>query len=224
VLIRSLHSEHSYLLAFNCFRFQPDTQGILLSVSRCTVPKAGVIVGLSPFVHFSVTVQGLMYSPRVGGVVPLKLEFVSEGHLSGLVLGVFNASLPSDLLPTGSTFDASKEEWTVPDAADAPARTLVSAGSLVYMRISDLGVAGGAVSLTGTLLTSEETEAHKAKRNKATQKAATTPVRQGGVKRRLEDTPASEVEGGAASAKASKKSKTPAKNARKEKKARKDKV
>ena len=212
-------------------RFQPDTQGILLSVSRCSVPKSGVIGGLSPFVHFSVTVQGLMYSPRVGGIVPLKLEFVSEGHLSGLVLGVFNASLPADLLPAGCTFDAAKEEWTVPGSDDAPARSLAS-GSLVYMRISDLGVAGGSVSLTGTLLTPAEAEAHKAKHSKAAQKAAATPVRQGGVKRRLEDTPASQPEGGAAAAeggsasakkaKKAKSDKAPAKKARKEKKSRKE--
>ena len=99
-------------------------------------------MSVSPFVHLGVVIQGLVYRPKLQSVVPLAVDFVSEGHIGGLLLGIFPVAVPRDLLPEGSSFAEDSEVWTLGGEGGQ-----VTPGVSLPVRLVDMAVADGSMSL-----------------------------------------------------------------------------
>lgn len=167
-------------------RYQPDLQGILLSIARVSLPAAAVTLSVSPFAHMTVKVQGLLYRPVLGSTVPVSIDFVSEGHIGGLLLGVFNVAVPKDLLPAGSSFDEAADEWALGSSG-----AKVGVGSVLSLRLLDMSVSEGGLSLLATARPAGPTEAAVP----AEVEAPKAKVQVGGAKRSREADGAGTPEG-----------------------------
>ena len=72
-----------------------------------------VIVDESPFIRFTVTADCLTFKPQRGMEISGSVNMIGLHYIGLIVGGLFNASIPEDLLPEGSYYDSKSQSWIV---------------------------------------------------------------------------------------------------------------
>jgi DNA-directed RNA polymerase subunit E'/Rpb7 len=83
----------------NCLvtKYIPELQGVVIQYSNIKVTKKPIpIKSESPYLHFHVSVEFIVYSPQIGQLCVGVVNKVSPDHIGCLLNGFFNASLAAD--------------------------------------------------------------------------------------------------------------------------------
>lgn len=82
-------------------RYVPQFGGVLMSHSKLNfMQKLGKIDGDGAFANVLVSVNGLVWAPKIGMRLEGKIKLSTPSHVSLLVHGIFNASITSAHLPS----------------------------------------------------------------------------------------------------------------------------
>ena len=65
----------------------------------------------SPFIRFTVTADCLVFKPQRGMEISGTVNMIGVHYIGLIVGGLFNASIPEDLLPEGSSYDMNSQTW-----------------------------------------------------------------------------------------------------------------
>ena len=71
------------------------------------------IVDESPFIRFNVKADCLVFKPQRGMEINGTVNMVGLHYIGLSVGGLFNASIPEDLMPKGSSYDSASRTWTI---------------------------------------------------------------------------------------------------------------
>lgn len=71
------------------------------------------IVDESPFIRFNVKADCLVFKPQRGMEISGTVNMVGLHYIGLIVGGLFNASIPEDLMPKGSSYDSASRTWTI---------------------------------------------------------------------------------------------------------------
>lgn len=66
----------------------------------------------SPFIRFNVTADCLVFKPQRGMEITGTVNMLGLHYVGLIVGGLFNASIPEDLLPSGSSYDNYSYTWS----------------------------------------------------------------------------------------------------------------
>ena len=75
--------------------------------------QRSVIVDESPFIRFTVTADCLVFKPLRGMEIEGTVNMLGLHYIGLIVGGLFNASIPEDLLPEGSYYDNKVKSWII---------------------------------------------------------------------------------------------------------------
>ena len=75
------------------------------------------IVDESPFIRINVNADCLVFKPTRGMELTATVNMIRLHYLGLIVGGLFNSSIPEDLMPSGSSYDAGKHTWMINNAA-----------------------------------------------------------------------------------------------------------
>lgn len=75
------------------------------------------IVDESPFIRINVNADCLVFKPTRGMELTATVNMIRLHYLGLIVGGLFNASIPEDLMPSGSSYDSGKHTWMINNAA-----------------------------------------------------------------------------------------------------------
>ncbi|KAL0215839.1 hypothetical protein P9112_008023 [Eukaryota sp. TZLM1-RC] len=93
-------------------KYNHKYDGVVLSNTNISFPDdSGAIIDDSPFCRFEATADLVIFSPSIGSKLSGSVVHVSEDHISMLVFGVFNASIPRDTLDTQYKFHETDCCW-----------------------------------------------------------------------------------------------------------------
>ena len=105
-------------------KFHPSVCGIIISFSDIKIlQKCATIRYDCPFIHFDIAVKVISFSPVVGDTLSMEISFIkgvivggvvnkqSPEHIGLLVFGIFNASIPAEVLRKSMRFYGSA--WTM---------------------------------------------------------------------------------------------------------------
>lgn len=73
--------------------------------------QRSVVVDESPFIRFTVTADCLVFKPQRGMEISGTVNMIGLHTIGLIVGGLFNASIPEDLLPEGSSYDTQSQSW-----------------------------------------------------------------------------------------------------------------
>ena len=107
----------------------------------------GRIVDELAVVHVRVTMEALLFTPRLGELLAGRVNLVGPGHVSCLVAGLFNASVLGDELAGGYEFEAADgggEAWV------ATSRHTTAVAGAAALAASAAGGAGGTAATAGS--------------------------------------------------------------------------
>jgi DNA-directed RNA polymerase I subunit RPA43 len=71
---------------------------------------SGSIVAGTPFMHFEVEVDALLFRPIVGKLLVGRVNRMSSTHVGALVAGLFNATIPANAMP-GYSYNSEVDQW-----------------------------------------------------------------------------------------------------------------
>ena len=121
--------------------------GAMLSYSNMTLRKRqGMMFNELPNILFDVSIDAMVFCPRKGCALSGTVNKVSRNHVGILVGGVFNASVSSDDMHEGLSYDSAADAWV-----DADAGTSLTQGSAASFTVSRIQAAGGIFNIAGTL-------------------------------------------------------------------------
>lgn len=86
----------------------------------------------NPFLHVRATVEFVVFTPKTGDTLKMTVSKQSEGHIAGLVFGIFNASIRDESLLAAefSTWDAESGAWI-----DSQTNTPIGAGTEIAFEV-----------------------------------------------------------------------------------------
>ncbi len=147
-------------------KYSDELKGVPVTFGDIELPPGkeyGRILGEVPWIHVDVCTKVLVFQPAVGLVLRGRVNKLSEGYISLLVFGMFNANVSADEMYKKCIFNDSTGFWQwktgfAPDAA-AAANTAIASGSsgsdngslmegdLVSCRVLHFQQANGVLSL-----------------------------------------------------------------------------
>lgn len=131
-------------------KYDEGVGGVLLAFSDVryhNTPGAavGTIHDESPYVHYQVEVDALVFAPNAGAHLTGAVNECFPSHVGMLVRSFFNAMIPSHVLEAdGYRFDSQSQRWMRQDDD-----TVIGIDSLVPFRVEKVHACGGVVSLEG---------------------------------------------------------------------------
>ena len=97
------------------FKYQDDLEGIVMAWDKgVQVMKKGAAATIHPYfplVHVEVKTNMLLFKPKSGSMLVGKVIKVANDFIGLLVLGLFNASIPSDQIRSEFKYDHSQSAW-----------------------------------------------------------------------------------------------------------------
>lgn len=75
----------------------------------------GRIINENPCVHVTVKARWTVFKPRVGGLLKGVIRQQTPEHLSLLILGYFNATIPANQMSIGYRWNQLRAVWESPD-------------------------------------------------------------------------------------------------------------
>lgn len=117
-------------------RYSPALQGIPMAYDKpkC-VQRCGYIMDESPYIHFDVEIEYVVFQPKIGSILQGCINKVSEDNIGCLVHGTFNASIHK---PHG----VSNSEWIGKD---------LSGGDDIVFVVTQIHTKSGIVSFYGEI-------------------------------------------------------------------------
>ena len=143
-------------------KYSDELKGVPVTFGDIELPPGkdyGRILGEVPWVHVDVCTKILVFQPAVGLVLRGRVNKLSDGYISLLVFGMFNANISADEMYKKCTFNDSSGFWEwMPGFA--PAMSAASSdnsngngngglmeGDLVSCRVLHFQQANGVLSL-----------------------------------------------------------------------------
>lgn len=93
-------------------RYSEEAEGVICAFQNIQLlNRQSKIVDESPFIRFNVTADCLVFKPQRGMEITGTVNMLGLHYVGLIVGGLFNASIPEDLLPSGSSYDNSSYTW-----------------------------------------------------------------------------------------------------------------
>lgn len=140
--LRDLRKSVNDSLRLWLLRYSSGLGGILLSFSNVQVLTDGKIMNDLPHIHYQVSCDMLVFDPLVGTDLNGVVTESFHSHISLLVFGYFNASIPVVCLKDAG-FEFDGEHWKL-------GGTPVALGENVHFRVNKVYESGGIVSIEGS--------------------------------------------------------------------------
>ncbi|OZJ06621.1 hypothetical protein BZG36_00379 [Bifiguratus adelaidae] len=94
-------------------KYSSTLDGIVLSHSNLVIPQPKArIINDSPFAHFWITVDFLVWKPKRGSRLVGTVNLQSADHIGLLIYGTFNASIPREYIPSDFEWNPSSMTTT----------------------------------------------------------------------------------------------------------------
>lgn len=95
-------------------RYSEEAEGVIIAMQNIKLlNQRSVIVDESPFIRFTVTADCLVFKPQRGMEISGTVNMLGLHYIGLIVGGLFNASIPEDLLPEGSSYDSASQSWII---------------------------------------------------------------------------------------------------------------
>ena len=95
-------------------KYSEEAEGVICAFQNIKLlNRQSKIVDESPFIRFNVTADCLVFKPQRGMEITGTVNMLGLHYVGLIVGGLFNASIPEDLLPSGSSYDNSSYTWNV---------------------------------------------------------------------------------------------------------------
>ena len=99
-------------------RYSEDVEGVILAFQNIKLlNNMSEIVDESYYIRINVKADCLVFRPTRGMELMATVNMIRLHYLGLIVEGLFNASVPEDLMPSGSFYDSVKHTWVVKDTA-----------------------------------------------------------------------------------------------------------
>ena len=93
-------------------RYSEEAEGVIVAIQNIKLLNhTSVVVDESPFIRFTVTADCLVFKPQRGMEIAGTVNMIGVHYIGLIVGGLFNASIPEDLLPEGSSYDMNSQTW-----------------------------------------------------------------------------------------------------------------
>lgn len=93
-------------------KYIPELEGVALTYSNIKqLATKSIIRSESPYMHFKIQVDFLVFSPKVSEKLIGVVNKVSPGHIGCLVYGLFNASIATDQFGKKFTWNHETNQW-----------------------------------------------------------------------------------------------------------------
>ncbi|CAM9695340.1 unnamed protein product [Scytosiphon promiscuus] len=134
-------------------RYNESLGGVLLAVSDlsfCDGVHEGRIEDEMPHIHFDVKAKAQVFRPRPGHVLEGRVNKVTSTHLGMLVCGIFNASVASESMGEGFSFDMTAREWKR-GGSGGEGGEVIAVGRDTQFIVTRMHEAAGLISIEGSL-------------------------------------------------------------------------
>ena len=130
------------------YRFSVPLGGIPLACSNISLPADRAIVNTDFWpVHVVVKASFTVFAPAAGTRLIGQINKISADHIGMLVLGVFNASIPRNLIKPALQYDHVESKWF-----DEGMQTVLAAGAWLSFRVAGLTTADEVLDIKGSIL------------------------------------------------------------------------
>ena len=93
-------------------RYSEEAEGVIIAFQNIKLlNQKSSIVDESPFIRFNVRADCLTFKPTRGMEISGTVNMLGLHYIGLIVGGLFNASVPEDLLPEGSSYDHQSYTW-----------------------------------------------------------------------------------------------------------------
>lgn len=95
-------------------RYSEEAEGVIIAMQNIKLlNQRSMIVDESPFIRFTVTADCLVFKPQRGMEITGTVNMLGLHYIGLIIGGLFNASIPEDLLPEGSSYDSQSQSWMI---------------------------------------------------------------------------------------------------------------
>jgi DNA-directed RNA polymerase subunit E'/Rpb7 len=141
----ALHSSLRKIL----LRYSEGIGGVLLSFEKVKILSRGEILNELPHIHYVVSLNGLVFSPKEGQTLTGVIYECFHSHISLLLFGYFNASVSAaELQGAGYQFDARNLTWQK-SQQHGHTESVLSKGKTVLCDCYKLYISEGIISIEG---------------------------------------------------------------------------
>ncbi|KCV72328.1 hypothetical protein H696_01723 [Fonticula alba] len=142
------HSQHigGTVLSYSDVQFLDDA-GKPASSTKNIV--SGRIINDAPFIHVTVRAKFLVFKPKVGSQLVGSVIKIGPDQVGMLVLGLFNASIPTENL--GSEFAYDYSEGVYRKASKSGSEVAIAVGTRLAFSVQRLDTVNGILAMTGSL-------------------------------------------------------------------------
>ncbi|KAK8793399.1 hypothetical protein WA158_004758 [Blastocystis sp. Blastoise] len=126
-------------------KYCEEVHGVLISMSKINIiNQSSAIVDESPYLRFNVQAKVVAFQPKRGMILSGIVNKTTANTIGLLVYGVFNASIPEDLLSENYKYDINKEQWLYDE-------DVVEVGNSIPFRVERLNETIGILNITGSV-------------------------------------------------------------------------
>ncbi|ORX88846.1 hypothetical protein K493DRAFT_319163 [Basidiobolus meristosporus CBS 931.73] len=146
-------------------RYVPQVDGIVLAHSDLQIlEKTGRIMYDSPYSHFWITVNLLIWKPKKGIKLVGIINLQSQDHIGLLLYNTFNASIPAECIPK-TKYEWRQETTEASESEEAPVTgewvfkhngTPIGTDGWLEFTVEDLVKANDMITVSGSLIPTEE--------------------------------------------------------------------
>ncbi|KAK9700477.1 hypothetical protein K7432_012171 [Basidiobolus ranarum] len=147
-------------------RYVPQVDGIVLAHSDLKILEStGRIMFDSPYSHFWIKVNLLVWKPTKGIKLVGTINLQSQDHIGLLLYNTFNASIPAEFIPQ-SKYEWRQETTQADESEEAPITgewvlkhngTPIGMDGWLEFTVEDLVKANDMITVSGSLVPTEET-------------------------------------------------------------------
>jgi DNA-directed RNA polymerase subunit E'/Rpb7 len=106
--------------------------------------NSGRVIAEQPWIHVDLVTSLLLFKPMPGRIIHGVINQISDGHISLLVYGMFNASIAAEEIGKKFKFNYGNQSWESPDGD-------LAKDDCVKCRIINYNFANGMLSINATL-------------------------------------------------------------------------
>jgi DNA-directed RNA polymerase subunit E'/Rpb7 len=122
-------------------------RGVPITFENVRVVSKGSILNELPYIHYKVSCDALVFTPKPGNVLKGTVTESFHSHLSLVVLGSFNASIPARQLRAAEfEFDEANEQWKT------PLHGALQVDNTVLFQVTKTYESAGIISMEGSLV------------------------------------------------------------------------
>jgi len=129
-------------------KYSDGIDGILLAFDNVRIlGDGGLILNELPHVHFAICCDGIVFKPAVGCTLTGVVTESFHSHLSLIVHGYFNASIPASCLRSNRfNFDETSEQWCVESSSES----MTVGETKIEFQVARIYESAGIISLEGS--------------------------------------------------------------------------